>query len=166
MPTQSSSQPSTYAAFAPQEWSLLVRLPGQVVIAATSAEADSPKRTVAEGLAGLDAIAAGLSSDNQLVRRVVSTIYAERSGDEATAEEFADRAGGLSMVLMSCHRAAELLAARAYPEDRSAYQQWIEVIASSVCRASRTGGVFGVGGVRVSAAEQMFLNDLAKAFGG
>src|SRR5262245_22803569 len=145
MTSQPSSQPSTYAAFTPQEWELLVRLPGQVVIAATSAEPDHPKRTVAEGLAGLDAIAAGLSSENQLVRNVVSTIYAERSTDAPSAEEFADPSEGLAMVLMACHEAAALLDSRAYPQDRLAYQDWVASIASRVCEASRTGGVFGMG---------------------
>jgi hypothetical protein len=159
------SSASTYAAFSPAEWSLLVRLPAQVVIAATSAESDSPKRTVAEGLAGLDAIAAGLSSQSQLVRRVVSTIYAERSDDEAAAEEFTDRTGGLAQVLAACRRAANLLDSRAYPEDREAYQEWMQAIAARVCAASRTGGVFGVGGVRVSPSEQAFLDELARAFG-
>ena len=46
-------------AFEPHEWELLVRLPARIMIAATSAEKDSDRRTVDEGLAGINAIAAG-----------------------------------------------------------------------------------------------------------
>src|SRR5690348_9328225 len=85
--------------FSRNEWDLLVRLPGQVLIAATSAEPDSPRRTVAEGLAGIDAIAAGRGSHNALVRGVVATIYAERDDDGPTAVEFNDRESGIAAVV-------------------------------------------------------------------
>ena len=145
-----SGQPSGYATFSPEEWELLVRLPGQVVIAATSAEADGARRTVAEGLAGLDAIAAGRSSTNPLVR--------------TAAEEFVDRAAGLAAVLMSCHRAAGLLAERSADDDRLAYQAWLQSIAERVCGAASSGGMFGLGGDLISAAEAQFLDDLSRAF--
>lgn len=157
--------------FTRAEWDLLVKLPGKVVIAATSAEADSPARTVAEGLAGLDAIAAGRSSDNPLVRRVVATIYTEPDTAEpdegvATAEEFVDRAAGLAGVLDACRVAAGVLARRAEPDDRRAYQAWIFSIADRVCGVSRSGGVLGIGGVAVSPAEREFLADVTVALGG
>jgi hypothetical protein len=159
-----SGQPSGYATFSPEEWELLVRLPGQVVIAATSAEADGARRTVAEGLAGLDAIAAGRSSANPLVRTVVSTIYAEHDASQPAAEEFVDRAAGLAAVLMSCHRAAGLLAERSADDDRLAYQAWLQSIAERVCGAASSGGMFGLGGDLISAAEAQFLDDLSRAF--
>jgi len=157
--------------FTRAEWDLLVKLPGKVVIAATSAEAGSPARTVAEGLAGLDAIAAGRSSDNPLVRKVVATIYAEPDDaqpDEgvAAAEEFVDRAAGLAGVLGACRLATAVLARRAEPDDRRAYQEWIFSIADRVCGASRSGGVLGAGGIVIAGAERAFLADLAAAFGG
>ncbi len=161
-----SGQSRSYAAFSPEEWELLVRLPGQVVIAATSAEPDGARRTVAEGLAGLDAIAAGRTSQNPLVRNVVATIYAEHDDAQPAAEEFVDRAGGLAAVLMSCHRAAGLLGERGSVEDRHAYQEWLRTIAERVCNAATTGGVLGLGGERISAAEAEFLDDMARAFGG
>src|SRR5262249_31368691 len=79
------SQPASHrrggvgqSTFSREEWDLLVRLPGRVVIAATSAEPDSPHHSVAEGLAGIDAIAAGRNSASTFVRGVVSAIYAEQ----------------------------------------------------------------------------------------
>lgn len=150
--------------FTTAEWELLVRLPGQVVIAATSAEPDNPRRTVAEGLAGLDAIAAGRTWDNALVRRVVGTIYAERDVDAPVAEEFADRAAGLDRVVASCRQAASILTARCAPQDQAAYRAWIESVAARVCGAARSGGVLGLGGAYLTGAERQFMADVRSAF--
>jgi hypothetical protein len=148
------------------QWELLVRLPGQVVIAATSAESDGARCTIAEGIAGIDAIAAGRSSDSELVRRVVATIYAERDEDAPVAEEFADPAAGFAHVLDSAREAAAVLRGCGAPADRDAYRSWVYSIAERVCGAARSGGVLGFGGVPVSPAEQDFLTDLAEALGG
>jgi hypothetical protein len=199
MPSQpASGHPPSVAhlvrlAFPHGEWNLLTRLPRQVMIAATSAEPDSPRRTVAEGLSGLDAIAAGRRSDSDLVRAVVAAIYAgteqrhgqhpdpgqrrldqpdartepRRADDEdlPVAEEFRDRAAGLADTLDACRRATDLLAIRADPADSAAYRQWVESIAVRVCDAARSGGVLGFGGDLRSAAEEAFLADLAEALG-
>jgi hypothetical protein len=165
MPSPSDSAVAT--AFTRAEWDLLVHLPGQVVIAATSAEADSASRTVAEGLAGISAIAAGLEVSNPLVRAVVGAIYAEGDPEAApVAEEFSDRAAGLAGVIHSCRTAAVILATRVELADSRAYSGWLTSIAVSVCEASKSGGFMGLGGVQISPAEQAFLADLNAAFGG
>jgi hypothetical protein len=172
MPSQSASGDPTSTgtagqvaamAFSPGEWELLTHLPARVIVAATSAEPDGPRRTVAEGLAGLDAIAAGRAFDSDLVRAVVSAIYAEADEDRPAAEEFTDRAAGLAEVLEGCRRATAVLAARADPADSAAYRQWVQSVAARVCGASRSGGMLGLGGEQVSAAERRFLDDLAVA---
>ena len=150
-------------AFRPDEWELLVRLPGQVVVAAPSAEADSPRRTVTEGLAGIEAIAAGRDSASGLVRDVVAEIYHETDTPPA-AEEYRDRATGIAGVLETCRQAASVLAVRTAREDADAYRHWIEAIAARVCHASRGGDLLGFGGPPVSEAEWHFLAELAAAF--
>jgi len=153
--------------FRRDEWALLVRLPGRVVVAATSAQPDTARRTVAEGLAGIDAIAAGRASVSRLVRDVVAAIYAETGADEPpAAAEFHDPAGGVAAVLTGCREAARVLAERAGREDYDAYRHWLEAIAARVCQAARTGGVPGLGGQLVSPAEWRFLAALGAAFDG
>src|SRR5262249_25992390 len=165
MSYRSATPQRTELPFSGDEWELLVRLPGRVVVAATSAQPDTARRTVAEGLAGIDAIAAGRASASRLVRDVVAAIYAETGDDEPPAAgEFHDPAGGIAGVLAGCRQAARLLAARAGREDRDAYRHWLEAIAARVCRAARTGGVLGLGGQLVSPAEQRFLAQLGAAF--
>lgn len=150
-------------AFRPDEWDLVIRLPARVMIAATSAEADGDERTVAEGLAGIDAIAAGTISDSDLVRAVVGAIYAEEDPDPPSAEQFLDRHAGITEVLVNCRAASAVLQSRADPADANAYRQWITSIAARVCGASRSGGVLGLGGATVSAGERTFLDDLHRA---
>lgn len=166
MSNRTATRPRTESPFRRDEWELLVRLPGRVVVAATSAEADTDRRTVAEGLAGIDAIAAGRASASRLVRDVVAAIYAEADDEQPVAQEFHDRDGGIADVLAACREAGRVLAERTVREDRDAYRHWLEAIAARVCRASRSGGVLGVGGPLVSPAEQRFLADLADAFDG
>lgn len=169
MPRQSASgsllsaRESLLLAFEPHEWELLTRLPARIMIAATSAEADSDRRTVDEGLAGLNAIAAGSSSPSDLVRAVVASIYAEADDDPPTAEQFRDRQAGITEVLVSCRAAALVLDSRATPADAQAYRAWVQAIAEKVCGAARSGGVLGIGAVTHSRAEQQFLSDLAVA---
>src|SRR5437773_1936167 len=101
MPYQPTNRSTV--AFLPSEWDLLVRLPGRVLVAATSAgrdsAPDSAAQTVADGLAGIEAIAAGRGAGSRLVREVVAAIYAERDADD-------DLPIGTGGVLAECRVAA------------------------------------------------------------
>jgi len=160
MPSQSASgdplSPSTRGfanvaidAFTPREWELLVRLPGRVIVAAT--HTGNPRRTVVEGLAGLEAMAAGRSFDSDLVRAVVAAVYAETPTTES------EHAAGL---LRSCREAVKILGRRADPADSAAYRQWVQSIAARVCAGSsrRTPTPEQLG-----PADRRFLADLAHA---
>jgi hypothetical protein len=167
MSHQSAIRQRTRLPFSQEEWALLVRLPGRVVVAATSAHPDPARRSVAEGLAGIDAIAAGRASASRLVREVVAAIYAEYGDDDQpVADELTYRLLGSAGVLDDCRRAGRLLAERAGREDADGYRHWLESIAARVCQAARTGGLFRVGGEPVSRAERQFLSDLGAAFDG
>ena len=145
------------------EWELLVKLPGRVVVAATSAPPDAPWRTVTEGLAGIDAIAAGRASASRLVRDVVAAIYAETGDDPPVPGRVPEPTAD---VLASCRSAARLLADQASREDFDGYRHWLEAIAARVCRAAPTGGLLGLGGQLVRPAERAFLAGLGAAFDG
>jgi hypothetical protein len=133
------------------------------MMAATSTEPDSDRRTVDEGLAGINAIAAGASSESDLVKAAVAAIYAEADPDPPTAEQFHDRVSGMTEVFVSCRAAALVLDARATPADALAYRQWVESIADRVCGAANSGGALGLEGVAQSPAEQEFLHQLSEA---
>jgi hypothetical protein len=151
--------------FPPAEWDLLTHLPAQVVIAAISAEVDTARHTVVEGLAGIEAIAGGRAFDSELVRAVVAAIFAEPDevdGPPAAGpvrQEFADRSRGIVDVLTTCRSATALLAARADPADSAAYRQWLQSIAARVCAAAHPVA----GGEWFDNAGRRFVDDLGTA---
>jgi hypothetical protein len=133
------------------------------MIAAASVKPDSDRRTVDEGLAGINAIAAGATSQSRLVRAAVSAIYAEVDPDPPTAEQFRDPGTGLAEVLVSCRAAAMVLDSRATAADALAYRQWVRSIADKVCAATKSDGALGIGDASFSEAERQFLAKLAEA---
>jgi len=159
MPTNSSA---SHSNFSRAEWELLKRLPGRVVIAAIVAERDSDRHTVAEGVAGLDAIAAGRSSASGVVRGVVNSLYAEAEPEAPPPERFGEGAS-VAAVLSDCATAAQVLADRSGPDDLDAYGEWLASIGSRVCRTARFVGAEPIG-EDVSPNEAHLLSGLAHAF--
>jgi hypothetical protein len=156
-------QRATELPFRRAEWELLVKLPGRVVVAAVvvagpPAHADPAPRTVAEGLAGIDAIAAGRASASRLVRDIVAAIYDEPDDDRPPVEELT--------VVDACRAAGRLLAERVGRVDADAYRHWLVAIATRVCHAARTGATLGLGGQPISTAEREFLARLEAALTG
>ncbi|MDG4822675.1 hypothetical protein O7635_12520 [Asanoa sp. WMMD1127] len=136
--------------FTAREWELLVRLPGRVIVAATHTGA--PRRSVREGLAGLDAMAAGRAFDSDLVRAVVAAVYAERmpNGPRPPARDLLDE----------CRDAVRVLNDRADPADSAAYRQWVQSIAARVCTGGR-----GPAAGQLGPGDRRFLADLGHALG-
>jgi hypothetical protein len=159
---QPSSKLRTEMSFRREEWDLLVRLPGRLVVAATRAEPGRDRRSVAEGLAGIDAVAAGRSSVSRLVRDVVTAIYDEG----LPADEVADPATAVAEVLIACRSAAGLLAERVGREDADAYRHWLESIATRVCHAARSGDRLGFPAPPLHVAQRQFLTALTGTFAG
>ncbi len=158
-------KPRTELSFLREEWDLLVTLPGRLVVAATVVGSAPPRRGVAEGLAGIDAIAAGRSSVSRLVRDVVAAIY-EADDDRPVPVTAPDRRTAIAEVLIACRSAASVLAERASREDADAYQHWLEAIAARVGHAARAGALFGPPERPMGEAERAFLAALSHAFEG
>ncbi len=147
-----------------EEWEILAGLPQLITVAAISAEKDDPQETIREGIAGLRGILSGARARTELVRFVVADFDGDR--DEQgnllpIAHEFTNRQAGIAMTLEQCRKAVHILAAKATPEEAAEYREWLVTIAQDVCAAVRSGGVFGLGGTRISPAEEEFINKLA-----
>jgi hypothetical protein len=182
MPSRSGPRGGVAAAeFTAGEWDVLVRLPGRAIVAATSRASgppaprppttpragqaattgavrtvdDDPRRTVAEGLAGLEAVAAGRSFDSDLVRGVVAAIYAERAADRPDAT-LAEPRHSRQALLADCREATRILARRADPGDSAAYRQWVQSIVARVRAAAHTPS-------EPPAADRALLAELGRA---
>lgn len=53
-----------------------------------------------------------------------------------------------------------MIAAKTSPEEAQAYRRMLMAVASRTAEASKEGSFFGFGRVRVSSAEQSFLNEV------
>jgi hypothetical protein len=155
----------TSLGFSDAEWGLLVGLPQSVLTAASAAEHDGTRRTLAENAAGLEAIATGRESASPLVTAVAGELVA-RVGDPETGEELpsiepADPVAYADDVLVRAGEAARLLAARADEGEAGAYKHWLVTIAEQVVTASPSGGILGVGGDIVTEPERRFRDRLS-----
>ncbi|WBB77634.1 hypothetical protein O7606_15255 [Micromonospora sp. WMMD882] len=159
------------AAYSTTEWDLLTRLPGRIVVAATTPVPGRLPRGVVAGLAGLEAVAAGRAFDSDLVRAVVAAIYA-RHDESSTPSTAARRIRRVRVrpsrsgpgqvdpvdVLTDCRTATRVLRRRADPADSAAYRQWAQSIAVRTCRAE-------AGSAAATPVDQRFLDGLVGALG-
>jgi hypothetical protein len=148
------------------EWGLLVGLPQAVATAASAAESDGSRRTRTEGVAGLEAIAAGRESGSQLVEDValelVSRVGDPEQGDEPPVISPADPQAVVASVIDRARAAAVLLAEKADEGEAAAYKHWLVSIAEQVVTAAPSGGILGIGGEQVSESERQFRDSLAE----
>lgn len=157
--------------FTDAEWGLLVGLPQSVMLAASSIESDGTHRTAAENAAGMTAVADGRQSSSPLVYAIANEV-ATQVGDPEEDEELPGQPVTelpvppepdtyVADVLDRARSAVALLKGRADEGDAGAYKHWLVTIADEVVNAASTGGVLGLGGTQVSAAERTFRDELA-----
>ena len=151
--------------FSDEEWGLLVGLPQAVLTAASAAESDGTRRSMAESAAGLDAIAAGRESASRLVAAVAAELV-NRIGDPETGAELpviqpSDPQAMITDVLGRARTAAALLAKHADEGDAGAYKHWLLGIAEQVVNAASSGGLLGLGGDVISDSERRFRDELS-----
>ncbi|MCW3817503.1 hypothetical protein ONA91_23910 [Micromonospora sp. DR5-3] len=152
--------------FSDEEWGLLVGLPQSVLTAASAAESDGSRRTMAENAAGLESIAAGRESASPLVAAVAGEVVSRVGDPETGAElpmiETADPQALIDDVLARAAQASALLAGKVDEGQAGAYRHWLVEIAEQVVGAAASGGLLGLGGEVVSDSERRFRDRLAQ----
>ncbi len=152
--------------FSDEEWGLLVGLPQSVLTAASAAESDGTRATMAESAAGLETISAGRESASRLVAAVAGELVA-RVGDPEAGEELPaiapdDPRTYAEDVLGRAKAASALLADRVDEGEAGAYRHWLVEIAEQVVGAAASGGILGLGASVVSPSERRFRDRLAQ----
>jgi hypothetical protein len=151
--------------FTDEEWGLLVGLPQSVLTAAVAAEPEGLRRTLAEGDAGLNAIAAGRESPSGLVAAVAEELIS-RLGDPEDGEQLpmirpAEPAEAAASALDRARAAAALVDERVDEGEAGAYKHWLVGIADEVVGATPAGGLPAPGLDEVSEPERRFRDRLA-----
>jgi hypothetical protein len=155
----------TELGFTDEEWGLLVGLPQAVLTAASAAESDGTRRTLAENAAGLEAIAEGRESPSRLVTAVahdvVSRVGDPEAGEELPIIEPDDPKAMIADALLRARTASLLLANKVDEGEAGAYKHWLVNVAEQVVSAAPTGGMLGVGGDVVTDTERRFRDELS-----
>ncbi|MFI7076158.1 hypothetical protein ACIBO1_02555 [Micromonospora sp. NPDC049903] len=153
--SERSAQVTIAAGYSATEWELLTGLPGRVIVVAARSGPGDAYPSVAAGLAGLDAVAAGRVFDSDLIRAVVAAIYARHDGAPETSAGPGD---GVDL-LAACRTAVRVLERRADPADSAAYRQWVQSVGARVCRTASAV----VPDAALAPADRRFLDRLGGA---
>ena len=159
---------TTKTAFTPEEWTVLVQAPLNVAMLITVA---SP--SVFGGMKEMFAAAQGLVAAGQQAtppNEFMGAIFAEyRDKEKMKAIEpkydTKDPHALRQAMLASIQAAAETAAAKATPEEVTAYKEWLYQFGVRQANAAKEGGFLGIGAVRVNEAEKNALAELAGVLG-
>ena len=155
------------ADFTSDEWQRILSLPQVASLYLTLASPSNPVGLAQEMIASTKGIVDALksSSGNELIDAVAADI--REKAEKRERMEPPIRAGNdlnemKAQCLQACRDVAALLSQKA-PADAQAYKQWAYQAAQNSANAAKEGGVFGIGGERVSEAESAALKEIASA---
>jgi hypothetical protein len=154
------------AAFTAEEWTLLRFVPSLVVGGVSAADPSGIFGAIKEAAAGMTEMSGSLQKGSRL--ELLGAMLADKSipgmPDPKTLVGEGNReqqmANFKTAVLGRIREVANLVSQKATPEEAKAYKQMIMSVAEKAANASKEGGFLGFGGVRVSSAEESFLNEV------
>jgi hypothetical protein len=155
------------ADFTPEEWQQILSLPQIASLYLALASPSGPLGLAQEMIASTKGIAEALkaSSGNELIDAVAADIREKaekRERMEPPLKPGNDLNEMKAQCLRACRDVAALLSQKA-PADAEQYKQWVYQSAQNSANAAKEGGVFGIGGERVSEAETAALKEIAIA---
>ena len=153
------------ADFTSEEWQLILSMPQVASLYIALASPSNPLGLAQELIASTKGIVETLktTSGNELLDAVSADIREKVEKRERLEPPF-KTSNDLNQIraqcLQACREVAALLSQKA-PADAQAYKQWVYQAAQSSANAAKEGGVFGIGGERVSEAETAALKEIA-----
>ena len=153
--------------FTSEEWQLILSMPQVASLYIALASPSNPLGLAQELIASTKGIVETLktSSGNELLDEVGADIrekVEKRERLEPPLKTSNDLKDMKAQCLQACREVAALLSQKA-PADAQAYKQWVYQAAYNSANAAKEGGVFGIGGERVSEAETAALQEIATA---
>jgi hypothetical protein len=158
-------------SFTPEEWTKLLESSMLAGMAVTAAEPSGLWGSMKEAFASSAVLAK--SRQDPGTNELVKAVIAEFESPEGRAKlqkalkqrlEGANAGEIVKRSLDNLREVAAILDAKA-PDDAAAYKAWLQGISQKVAEAAKEGGTLGFGGVKVSDAEKLALEDIAKALG-
>ena len=150
-------------SFTPEEWTKVLESSMLAGMAVTAAEPSGLWGSMKEAFASSAVLAK--SRQDPGATELVKTVIAEFESPEGRAKlQEANAAEIVKRSLENLREVSAILDAKA-PGDAAAYKAWLQGISQKVAEAAKEGGTLGFGGVQVSDAEKLALEDIAKALG-
>jgi hypothetical protein len=152
------------ADFSEEEWTRVRRAPFVAGMAISLADPGGPIEMGKETMATLKA-ATNPPSREQLLADVALDLQSMAQSRTNPVGDFKlskDSPPG-QQVLAELQAAAGIVAARATPEENTAYRTWLVTTAQAAADAAKEGGFMGFHAVRVSEGEQAMLDQLRAA---
>src|SRR5687768_16178427 len=155
------------ADFTTEEWQLILSMPQVASLYLALADPSNPVGLAQEMIASTKGIVEALksSSGNELIDAVAADIREKaekRERLESPLKMSRDPNEMKSQCLQTCREVAALVSQKA-PAEAQAYKQWVYQAAQNSANAAKEGGVFGIGGERVSEEEAAALREIATA---
>lgn len=155
------------ADFTSEEWQLILSMPQVASLYLALASPSNPLGLAQELIASTKVIVETLktSSGNELMDAVGADIrekVEKRERLEPPLKTSNDLNQMKAQCLQACREVAALLSQKA-PAEAQAYKQWVYQAAYNSANAAKEGGVFGIGGERMSEAESAALQEIATA---
>jgi len=160
------------SSFTKEEWTLLLESPMMAGMAITAADPSGLWGLLKESFAGGSALAKVMVDPgaNPLVKALAtdfSTSEGRSTARDGLKAKFANSqpADVKTKSIEALRQVSAVLAAKA-PDDAPAFKSWLRQISQATAdAASEGGGLLGLGGVQVSAAEKATLAEISNALG-
>jgi hypothetical protein len=157
---------TTKEAFSEEEWTRICRAPFVAGMAITIADPGGPIEISKEGMATIRS-ATVPPSQEELLAAVALDIQAMMQAKHNPAKDFKPTSAptAAAEILDELRAVDGIVAAKATPEERDAFRNWMIVTAQAAADAAKEGGFMGFGAERVSAGEQAMLDQIKSALG-
>lgn len=150
--------------FTPQEWQSLVAAAPLVGVAVTCASPNGPwgvmKEMISMGLAMTEMLQKG--SNNELIAEIATDLK-QRQTRPAPPPNMTDPEICTDIALKHVRAVNEILERKVPSSEADEFKQWLLAVGKRVAESANEGGIFGIGGERVSDAEKNILRQIAFA---
>lgn len=149
--------------YTPEEWKAISAAPVMAGLLVTVSDLSGPIGTAREAIAVVKGVTdTAASTSNELIKAVGEGIRLQ--GRPEMPDLPGDRESARTALIDGCKRAVAVVAQKS-PAEVDDYKRWLTSLAQKTSEASKEGGFLGIGGTRVSEAENAALQELSSALG-
>ena len=153
--------------FTAEEWEKLISGTASGAAAVVAASPSGLTGLLAEGTAASKALRnLTQTSPSPLLQAIGESLQTPRPAESAQQRQrFGSTAEARTAMLERIRQAHWLVQTKTSPEDAEAYRQLVLSVAETVAAAATEGGLFGIGGEKISQAERATLDELRSLLG-